>query len=287
MSRITPHQSRQGFLTIAQNSLHVDYLKLAYVQAMSVKLTMPGSEYAVIVDEETLAKVEDKHRKVFDYVIPLEHDWAKDDAWKLSNEWQAFYLTPFKETVKLESDIVFTRTIEHWWTVFRLRNVVLSLGCRDFQEQPATTRRYRKLFDDNYLSDTYSGLMYFRYSQEADNFFRIAAQIYRNWEYISKNVLVNCRDDLPTTDVVYALAALNTGLENCTLPEVDFINFTHMKNAVNNWPEATSWTELVVSELDLPMIRINNINQYHPFHYQDKNWVTDEVVERFEHEFRR
>ena len=286
MPRITPHQAQQGFLTIAQNTHHVDYLQLAYVQAMSIKLTMPGSLYAVVVDSATADKIEDRHRKVFDYVITIEDDWAENESWKLSNEWQVFELTPFKETIKLESDIVFTRSIEHWWTVLRLRNVVLSLGCRDFQGQPSDVRAYRKLFDDNYLPDTYNGLMYFRYSQEAHNFFDTAKQIYKNWDYISTNVLVNCRDTSPTTDVVYALAALNLGVESCTLPEVDFVNFVHMKNAINNWPESTPWTELVVSELELPMVRVANTNLYHPFHYQDKNWVTEEVVARYEHEFK-
>jgi hypothetical protein len=287
MPRITPFQAQTGYLTIAQNTQHVDYLKLAYVQAMSIKLTMPGSQYAVIVDAATLDQIEDRHRQVFDYIIPLSVDYAHEESWKLSNEWQVFDLTPFKETVKLESDIVFTRSIEHWWTVFRLRNIVLSLGCRDYQSNPSDVRRYRRLFDDNELPDTYNGLMYFRYSKEATNFFSVAKQIYQNWNFISANVLVNCRDTAPTTDVVYALAALHIGVENCTLPQVDFVNFTHMKNTVNHWPEATPWPEMVVSELDLPMIRINNTNQYHPFHYQDKNWVTDEVVERFEHECQR
>ena len=287
MPRITPFQEQQGFITFAQNTDHVDYLKLAYVQAMSIKLVMPDAKYAVIVDEATLARVEDCHHKVFDYVIPLPIDHAVNETWKLSNEWQVFGLTPFKETIKLESDIVFTRSIEHWWTMFRLKNVVLSLGCRDFKGDPSEVRRYRKLFDDNNLPDTYSGLMYFRYSKEATDFFDVAERVYENWEYISQNILINCRDDLPTTDVVYALAALHLGVESCTLPEIDFVNFTHMKNAINGWPEATPWTKLVVSELELPMIRVNNINQYHPFHYQDKNWITDEVVGRFEHEFRR
>jgi hypothetical protein len=60
-----------------------------------------------------------------------------------------------------------------------------------------------------------------------------------------------------------------------------------MKNSINRWPESTPWPELVVSELDLPMIRINNVNQYHPVHYQDKSWITDDVVERFEYEYHR
>ena len=62
------HQSQQGFLTIAQNST-VDYLRLAYVQAMSIKLTMPGSEYAVIVDQKTNQQITDSHKKVFDYIF--------------------------------------------------------------------------------------------------------------------------------------------------------------------------------------------------------------------------
>lgn len=284
MPRLTPHQEQQGFVTIAQNTDHIDYLKLAYVQAMSIKLVMPAAKYAIIVDTATLATVEERHRLVFDYIIELPVDNAQDESWKLSNEWQVFNLTPFKETIKLESDIVFTRSIEHWWTMFRLRNVVLSMGCRDFKGDLSKVRRYRKLFDDNYLPDTYSGLMYFRYSNEAYNFFAVAKSIYKNWNYIKEKVLVNCHDDLPTTDVVYALTALNLGVENCTMPEIDFVNFTHMKNTINQWPESTPWPELVVSELDLPMVRINNANQYHPFHYQNKNWVTDEVVERFEHE---
>ena len=277
--------AQQGFLTIAQNTDEVDYLRLAYVQAMSIKLTMPDSLYAVIVDEATLAEVTDRHRKVFDYVIPLVDNHAVDEEWKLSNEWQVFELTPFKETIKLESDIVFTRSIAHWWTTFRLRDIVLSLGCRDYRGNLSNNRTYRRVFDDNLLPDTYNGLMYFRYSQTANSFFEIARMIYQDWESVRDRALKNCRDPLPTTDLVYAIAANLIGIENCTLPDCDFINFVHMKNSINNWPESKSWTQMVMSEFDLPMIRINNINQYHPLHYQDKTWITEEIIERFEHEF--
>jgi hypothetical protein len=54
-----------------------------------------------------------------------------------------------------------------------------------------------------------------------------------------------------------------------------------MKPAINQWPE-TPWTELVVAELDLPMVRINNVNQYHPLHYHEKAWITDDVVKEYE-----
>jgi hypothetical protein len=277
--------AQQGFLTFAQNT-DVDYLRLAYVQAMSIKLTMPDAKYAVIVDTATLSDVTDQHRKVFDYVIPLPVDHAKDETWKLSNEWQAFNLTPFKETIKVESDILFTRSIDHWWTAFRLRDVVLSIGCKDYQGNPGQSRRYRQIFDDNDLPDTYNGLMYFRYSQTAHTFFTVAKAVFQHWDLVTPQ-LKNYRDEQPSTDLVYAIVARHLGIESCTLPECDFINFTHMKNSINRWSESTPWTEMVLSEVDVPMVRINNVNQYHPLHYQDKNWVTDEVVERFEHEFNR
>ena len=277
--------AQQGFLTFAQNS-DVDYLRLAYVQAMSIKLTMPKAKYAVVVDAETFVQVTDIHRKVFDYVIPLPIDYARGETWKLANEWQAFDLTPFKETIKVESDILFTRSIDHWWTAFRLRDVVLSLGCRDYQGRPGKSRRYRQIFDDNNLPDTYNGLMYFRYSQTAHDFFSKARQIWQNWELVTTQ-LKNYRDELPSTDLVYAVTANILGVESCTLPNCDFINFTHMKNSINHWPESTPWSELVISEVDIPMIRINNVNQYHPVHYQDKSWITDEVIERFKHEYHR
>jgi hypothetical protein len=246
---------------------------------------MPGSLYAVAVDKNTLEQVTEQHRKVFDYVITIENDLAQDETWKLSNEWQAFYLTPFKETIKLESDIVFTRSIAHWWTAFRLKNVVLSTGCRDYKQELSNSREYRKLFDDNELPDTYNGLMYFRYTREATQFFTLAEQIFKNWAYLRDNVLLNCRDDNPTTDVVYALTAKLIGVEDCTL-SMDFINFVHMKPAINKWT-STPWPELVMCETDLPMVRIANTNQYHPIHYHEKSWVTDALVKEYEDEFRR
>ena len=271
----------RGFLTIAQNTDGVDYLRLAYAQAMSIKLTMPGSQYCVIVDQDTNKQITDEQRLVFDHVQVLDKDYAKQDEWKLANEWQVFNLSPYKETIKVESDILFTRSIEHWWHAFRLRDIVLSLGTRDFKGKQAKSRVYRKIFDANQLPDVYNGLMYFRYSKTASEFFEIAEQVFKQWETVKENILKGFSYEEASTDVVYAITAKTLGVELCTLPDCDFINFTHMKNAINDWPDDKSWTEMIMTEIDLPMIRINNVNQYHPIHYQDKNWLTDEIIERY------
>jgi|TARA_B110000211_G_scaffold50669_1_gene55580 hypothetical protein len=271
----------RGFLTIAQNTDGVDYLRLAYAQAMSIKLTMPDSQYCVIVDKSTNEQITDEQRLVFDHIRVLDEDYAKQDEWKLANEWQVFNLSPYKETIKVESDILFTRSIEHWWHAFRLRDIVLSLGTRDFKGKQAKSRVYRKIFDANQLPDVYNGLMYFRYSKTASEFFEIAEQVFKQWETVKENILKGFSYEEASTDVVYAITAKTLGVELCTLPDCDFINFTHMKNAINDWPDDKSWTEMIMTEIDLPMIRINNVNQYHPVHYQDKNWLTDEMIERY------
>lgn len=280
--RKNPHQAQQGFLTFAQNSHEVDYLRLAYLQALNIKHTQKNNLYAVIVDSETHKSVTDQHRRVFDFVIELEEDQAQDQDWKLSNEWQAFWLTPFKETIKLESDLLFTRSIDHWWHALQQKDLVLSYGCKNYLQEPSLSRKYRRTFDETCLPDVYNGLMYFRFSKTANDFFRVAKNIFLDWTTVRDRCLTNCRDEHPTTDVVYALAAEVTGRENCTAPSMDFVNFVHMKPGIQNWSDSHSWQDYVMSEFDSGMIRVNNINQYHPFHYQDKSFATQEMIEYYE-----
>jgi hypothetical protein len=269
------HKEQQGFLTVACNT-DVDYLHLAYVQALNVKATQRIKSYAVIVDPDTALQIKDYHREIFDYIIEVPASMYGP----FGLETAAFRLTPFKETVKLESDLLFTTSIDHWWPAFRLRDVVLSTGCKDYKQQASSARKYRRVFDDNSLPDTYSGLMYFRYSQTAATFFRKATELFVNWDQI-KNVLLNCRDDQPTTDVVYALTANLIGPELCTIPGADFINFVHMKPAVNNFAEDLKFTDVFVTEFDSGMIRINNVNQYHPIHYYEKTFPTKEMIDYY------
>jgi hypothetical protein len=270
------HKEQQGFLTIAANTNEVNYLELAYLQALNIKATQRVRSFAVIVDPNTNTLIQEHHRQAFDYII--ESPASTTGPYGL--EVQAFWLTPFKETIKIESDVLFPTTIDHWWTAFRLRDLVLSTGCKNYLQQPAQSRRYRKLFDDNNLPDVYNGLMYFRYSQTAAMFFKLAAEIFNNWNNI-QGILLNCRDPEPTTDVVYALAADIIGRELCTIPSLDFINFVHMKPSINGYDESANFQDVYVTEFCSGIIRINNINQYHPVHYHKKDFPTEEMYDYF------
>lgn len=278
------HKSSFGFCTLAQNTAEVDYLRLAYLQALNVKALHPGAAYAVIVDTETMKSVTPQHEEIFDYIVELQHDYNDQSSnWRLANEWQVFWHTPFKETIKLESDLLFTTSIDHWVPAFRLKDVVLSTGCKDYTGKKSNVRKYRKLFDDNNLPDVYNGLMYFRYSKTAMDFFNLAQQLSLNWADVRDKILKNCREEYPSTDVLYAVTARTLGEELCTIPSMDFINFVHMKPGIQNWSEDRPWYETVLAERDNDIIRINNINQYSPVHYYDKNYATDELIKYYEH----
>lgn len=270
------HKEQQGFLTIAANTEDVDYLRLAYLQALNIKATQKIKSFAVILDANTAAMVTEQHRAVFDYIIKVPDSITGPYGLEV----QAFWHTPFKETIKLESDLLLPSLIDHWWTTFRLRDVVLSTGCKNYKQESATSRKYRKLFDDNNLPDVYNGLMYFRFSQTATNFFKVATEIFENWDTV-KELLLGCDDKYPTTDVVYALAASIIGPELCTIPSADFINFVHMKPAINGFNEDLKFNEVFVTEFINGIVRINNINQYHPLHYYNKNFPTEEMIDYF------
>lgn len=275
MNRVNPHQEQFGFVTIAQNTEECDYVRLAYVQALSIKLSMPGSKYAIITNNE----VPDEYIEAFDYVILLENpaEWAQ------ANEWQVFYLTPFKETIKLEADLLFTRDCSHWLDALRLREVVLSMHCKNVYGEVVTNSAHRTLFAQNNLPDVYNGMMYFRYGQTSANFFRTAEALFANWDSV-KSSLKGCDDPLPTTDIIYAVTALLVGVEDVTLP-MDFFNFVHLKSTINKWPEG-NWDDMVISEINVPMVRINNLNQYFPVHYHYKDWITNDRLEQYRSAYR-
>ncbi len=270
----------QGIVCLAQNNSTTDYVRLAYLQRLSLRLTNPQLPYALITDQLSAKNLTPKQRGVFDHVIVLAQDQAADQEWKQRNDAQLFYHSPFKETIKVEADILFTRNIQHWWTTLQHRDVVLSLGCVNHKGQTSSKRNYRNIFDLNHLPDIYSGLMYWRRSKIAHELFGKVAALHQNWAQVQKNLLA-C-DDPGSNDVIFALAAKMLGDEFCTLPAADFFRIAHLKSAHVGLPEGHQWHDKFNVEIHPPEIRINGLAQWHPVHYVDKTWPGLETIEMFE-----
>ena len=274
---MSQHKEQQGFLTYAINTAEVDYAELAYLQCLNVKTTQRENRYAVVVDENTYNSLNNKQLNTFDHIIQIDKNCDNP----FSVEPDVWYHTPFKETIKLESDLLFTRSIDHWWTAFRLKNVCLSTHARTATGAMLDGfSQYREVFHANQLPDVYNGLMYFRYTQEAHDFFMTARNIFDNWDIVA-NELIKCNVE-PSTDVVYAITALIMGEGRVSMPSMDFLNFVHMKSGFNGWSDARTWLDTVMNERDGDILRINNLNQYHPVHYYDKTYCTKELIKYYE-----
>lgn len=265
----------RGVICLAQNNQSTDYVRLAYLQRLSLKLTNPAMPYALVTDQASADAMSAKQRETFDHVIVLPVDHASDQTWKQRNDWQLFELSPFKQNIKVESDLLFVHDISHWWRALQSRDVVLSQGCKTYQGHNNHSRKYRYQFDINHLPDTYSGLMYWRHSHTAAMFFSHCKKIYANWDQV-KNSLVQC-DDPGSNDMVFALAAMLTGIERVTLPTLDFFNFVHMKSGI----QGQSLQQFNIETVP-PIIRVNGHQQQYPFHYHDKDWATDQLISKYE-----
>jgi len=276
-------KENKGYLTIAQNTKDVDYLRLAYLQAMSIKATQKINTFGVIVDAETKKELTANNQKVFDYVIDLEIDDSKDDDWKFRNEWKVWWLTPFKETIKVESDILFNRNIDHWWSGLQQKDVCVTSRIVDYEGVESKCTAYRKLFVDNNLPMLYSGFTYFRYSTVSQRFFVYVRLLTENWEYVKNNILVRCVDTYPTTDVLYALAAVFIGVEKCTNPALEFPTFVHLKGAVNRLSADSDWTEYYYSQINNSLdVTVGFTRQMYPLHYYVKTFATEGVIQKYE-----
>lgn len=184
-----------------------------------------------------------------------------------ANDWQMFYASPYRQTIKLEADMIATSEIDHWWTLFEQRDVVISQGCRDFRGWPSSVRTYRKCFDINNLPDVYNAITYWRLSRTAQDFFDLVRQIFENWIEFRK--LLKFADQEPSTDVVYAMAAQIMGPEHVTLPVGIGPSIVHMKRGIN--PIKTDdWTQELIWETE--PFRINTIAQSGFLHYHIKDW---------------
>jgi hypothetical protein len=185
-----------------------------------------------------------------------------------ANDWQMFQASPYRQTIKLEADMIATSPIDHWWTLFELQDLVVSQGCRTYRDEPGQSRFYRRCFDANNLPDVYNAITYWRLSSTAQEFFSLCRKIFENWEDFKK--IIKFAEDTASTDLVYAIAAQIMGPERVTLPAGLGPTIVHMKQHINTL-QCNDWTQELIWEND--PFRINTIAQWGFVHYHRKEWL--------------
>lgn len=237
-----PVTHERGYLIPA---IGTQYVECAYQLADSIKQFHPTANITVLTEE----------------MLPYGNKGG------YANDWQCFAASPYRETIKLEADMIATGPIDHWWALFETRDVVVSQGCRTLYNKQSNNRYYRKIFDANDLPDVYNAITYWRLSKTAQDFFNLVQLIFENWkEY---RTLLKFPDNEATTDVVYAMAVKILGVDLHTLPGRLGPQIVHMKK-YHQPIQGNDWTKELVWETD--PFRINTVAQSGFVHYHVKDW---------------
>lgn len=239
--------AERGYIIPAINTDDIDYVDCAQQLERSLRHWHPDVNVTIVTKDQ----------------LPY------GDLGGYANDWQIFHLSPYRQTIKLEADMIAASPVDHWWTMFEHRDVVVSQGCRTFYNQPAGSRFYRKIFDDNGLPDVYNAITYWRLSKTAQDFFNLVKNIFTDWA--SYKTLLKFPEETPSTDVVYAMAAQIMGPKTVTLPMGYGPNITHMKRHVQPI-HSNNWTHELVWEWTDQGLRINTVAQQGFFHYNIKDW---------------
>ena len=114
---------------MAQDTETISYTKCAETLRKSILRVMPDSNVTIITTDM------------------LPHG----NLGGFANDWQVYEASPYDYTIKLEADMYIPRNIDHWWDVFKDRDVVVSSTIRNFKQEISDVRVYRRFIDDNNL----------------------------------------------------------------------------------------------------------------------------------------
>lgn len=266
-----------GYLLFVSEHESIDYLKLAYGLALSIKNTQkPGyDQVALVIDNKE--KVKNLNSPwVFDHVI----EWGDETFWDCRS-WMD-QLTPFENTVCLDVDMIFLRDYSHWADYF-IENCELFIPNKSYtyRGELVTSEYYRKTFSKNDLPNLYSFYTFFKKDSElAKEFFTLGRAIIKNPIEFSNHFLTDFRPKILGTDEAFSLSSKILDITEQISYPLEFPRVVHMKPMVQNWPwPADKWSYHVGFYLNKKgQLKIGNYQQNDIVHYVEKDKITDEMI---------
>jgi len=272
--------STKGYLILAQNSDSNDYVRMAYVLALSIKLSQDKVNSVCLVTD-VVDSVPYHYREAFDHIIEIPwYDDALKSEWKIENRWKIYHVTPYDETILLDADMLFLTNIDNRWKYFTENyDLFIASNVSTYRNEIVTENYYRKTFIDNNLPNTYSAFTYFKKSKLAEEFWTLVEIIVKNWKEFYDKFLLNSKPKHLSIDVVFALAIKILDIEESVTTKFDYPIFVHMKSRIQNWYTVTdNWMDYGGVYLTKQgSLKISNYQQTGIFHYTEKDFLNDYV----------
>lgn len=272
----------KGFLMLAQNNKSDDYVKQACLNAMSIKATNADALVSLVTNDE----VPKKYKKLFDKIIPIPYgDAAVDSEWKVENRWKLYHVSPYDETVVMDTDMIVLQDISTWWKFLSNYDLFFVNNVYTYRDEVVTSDFYRKTFTANDLPNIYVGFHYFKKSELAYKFYYWLELIVNNWELFYGQYAPNEYPNRQSIDVSSAIAVKILNCEHfVTNKNTKFPSFTHMKPSIQNWYETPlRWQNRVDAYISKDCkIKIGNHSQTGILHYTEKDFADDVIMQRYE-----
>lgn len=266
----------RGYFMIANSTQDTNYLRLAYICALTIKLTQPEGYNSVAISTRTPDVVSNYRLPwVFDSIVEFEGPKG------MAARSRAYELTPYKETVFLDSDLLFLNDVSHWWPHMSKHDMYIATRPMMFRGGTMTDKSYRKVFVESGLPDFYSGFFYFKESRETTKFFRVVEALTEHPE-LWKDKLTGYRFDTIPTDEACALTAKMLDIvEDMSNTKLPFPRFTHMKTYSQGLGGQIDWTESIPFYYNNDLnIKIGPYAQTDILHYTKKNLITDNFIKQ-------
>ena len=197
-------------------------------------------------------------------------------------------MTPYDETVILDTDMIFPTDVSYWWDIMSQRDVWVTTKVRTYRGEVVSSDYYRKYFIKNDLPNLYTAFFYFKQSDLASELFAMTEIVFQHWQRFFHRYMPKGKPDWLSGDVAFALAMKLLGIEEqCTRENIEAVpTFIHMKSHVQEVKGAAlseTWTDsLPTYYKDCKNFKVGNFQQQLPFHYVEKDWLTDKMIKQME-----
>jgi hypothetical protein len=266
-----------GYLIVISKNDSVDYLKLAYALALSIKNTQQeGFDNVALVTDNIEDVKKLKSSWVFNEII----EWNQETFWD-GRSWMD-KLSPWDNTICLDADMLFFRDYSHWAEYF-IDNSELYIPNKSYTYRGEIVKDsyYRKTFELNDLPNLYSFYTFFKKDSEiAEEFFSLGRYILKNPNEFKNLFLEKYIPKVVGTDEAFSLAAKILDIQDDISYDLEFPKVVHLKPMIQNWPwPADKVSDHVGFYFDLQgKLKIGNYQQQDIVHYNEKNYVTDEII---------
>ena len=271
----------KGFLLFAQNTETVDYVKQAYALALSIRLSQTAVKNVSLV---TNSPVSDYYVHVFDQIIPIPFESEGSSTLQGEHRWKLYYATPYEETIVLDSDMLMLEDISSWWYYCSNYDIKFCSQIKNYKLELIQDTYHRKAFIANHLSNPYFALHYFKKNQPAFEFYKVLEFVCNNWQWCYDQFAMKEYQEWLSMDLAAAIAIEIMGIHEQVIDICNPMNFVHMKTPIQGWPTIPlSWQDAIPFILNSRgELIVGNIKQSKLFHYVEKNFITDKILQRLE-----